>query len=441
MKVITQGAQFGRIVQVEIRNYTTQQKFFIDNNLRIDFTFFKTIDQVTEASLGQVKIYGLTQQTFSEMNSTGGELELKFGYKGTEVQTLFIATITSMHPENSQDGLCAVINVSANYADYMYTKSLIQAGKDQTLMSVLSDIREQSQGYFKGATIILDTVPLEHQDVVATFVTEARVSFSSHGNLGQVVRDYAKKFAMELFRDEDGFLYARFPAPNVPAIVEFASKPYQKANFILPESSEDNVKLIKDLEQDPSDETAFILNQYTGLLGYPKEEYKLLSVPANWNVAASEQVTRKGQETIMTNAQKKKEADAKYAEKVQKATEKGKLNKLKPQKKTRQANIQIKRKYLRVNALLNPAIRPQTQINIQSNLNVYSGIYRVRTATYQGTNSSGSCSMELYCEDSSRKTDTQTTDQDIRNLGDQMLEGGVGDQLEGDGVTSGATEE
>ena len=128
------------------------------------------------------------------------------------------------------------------------------------------------------------------------------------------------------------------------------------------------------MEQDPSDETAFILNQYTGLLGYPKEEYKLLSVPANWNVAASEQITRKGQETIMTNAQKKKEAGAKYAEKVRKATEKGKLDKLKPQKQTKQANIQIKRKYLRVNALLNPAVRPQTQVNIQSNLDVYFGI-------------------------------------------------------------------
>lgn len=460
MKVITQGAQFGRIVKVEIRNYTTNQKFIFDNNLRIDFTFFKTVDQVSEASLGQVKIYGLTQKTFSEINSTGGELELQFGYQGTEVQTLFIATITTMHPEWSQDGLCAVINVSANYADYMYTKINISATKEQTIYSTLLEFSKNFD--LSEVKFLIEHPDEKERTNVANFVTQGRIYFSAHDYALSVLKEFAKKFELSISIEpnsegeknftKDGALIGRnshllvkIRPEFLPAYIIRSGLPYTKANWVQSDVNENNIAFLKSFEEDSNNEQAFILNQYTGLLGYPKEEYKIHSVPASWNVAASEQITRKGQETIMTNAQKKKEADAKYAEKVKKATEKDKLDKLKPQKATRQANIQIKRRYLRVTALLNPSVKPQTQLDIQSNLDVYSGIVRVRTATYQGTNGSGSCTMELYCEDTTRKSDQQATDQDIKTLGsefeNQTIEGGVGDPVEGDGVTSGVVEE
>lgn len=442
MKVITQGAQFGRIVQVELRNYITKQKFFIDNNLRIDFAFFKTIDETTEASVGQVKIYGLTQETFNEMYSVAGELELRFGYSGTEVQTLFIATITTMYPENTQEGVCAVINVSANYAEYMYTKIRVDAVKDQTIASVLFDLRAQSQGTIDEVRFDLDNVPQEHRSSVAAMVREAKINFSVTSNLGGALNEFSKKYGLSTFIDKERkILYAGFLTVNVPKYIVFSNTAYPKANFIPSEKSQNNILMLEGLEQDQSDDNAFILNSSTGLLGYPKQEYKLISVPADWKPAASEEVTRKGQETIMTNAQKKKEADEKYAKKVAKATEKGTLDKLKPQKKTRQGNIQVKRKYLRVTALLNAAVKPQSQVNIQSNLDVYSGIYRVRTATYQGTNGNGNCSMELYCEDSLRRSDAVATEKDVRELGDMQVEGGVGEQTDGDGVVSGTTEE
>lgn len=450
MKVITQGAQFGRIVQVELRNYITKQKFFIDNNLRIDFTFFKTIDETTEASVGQVKIYGLTQETFNEMYSIAGELELRFGYSGTEVQTLFIATITTMYPENTQEGVCAVINVSANYAEYMYTKIKITPTKEQTMVKVLFEFAKAFN--LDRVEFRVDAETDEQQNAVSEMIATRKIYFACHDYAKAVLKEFAEKYhlrvSMELKFDKDGrsighlsHLSVSIKPEAMPTYINNASLPYRKIGNIVQELSNDNVTLLKGLEQDQSDDNAFILNSSTGLLGYPKQEYKLISVPADWKPAASEEVTRKGQETIMTNAQKKKEADEKYAKKVAKATEKGTLDKLKPQKQTRQGNIQVKRKYLRVTALLNAAVKPQSQVNIQSNLDVYSGIYRVRTATYQGTNGNGTCSMELYCEDSLRRSDAVATEKDVRELGDMQVEGGVGEQTDGDGVVSGTTEE
>ena len=69
-----------RFVKVEISNFTSGKKITIKNPIRIDFEFFKSIDEVKEASTGVVKIYNLTPETRRLISEVGSEVRLYTGH-------------------------------------------------------------------------------------------------------------------------------------------------------------------------------------------------------------------------------------------------------------------------------------------------------------------------------------------------------------------------
>lgn len=81
--------------------------------------------------------------------------------------------------------------------------------------------------------------------------------------------------------------------------------------------------------------------------------------------------------------------------------------------------IEINRRYNRIYALLNPAIKPQSLIFTKDKDSDDYLVHRVRHATYKGNNKRGDWVMTLYCEDtetgrvSGNKVDTTPTETEI----------------------------
>ena len=92
-----EGKKFGRYCSVEVRNFVTGQKHTIGNEFNITFEFFKTIDEIDNASTGTIRISGITKETLDILKSDGGEVSLSVGYVNTEIDILFIAAITRMY--------------------------------------------------------------------------------------------------------------------------------------------------------------------------------------------------------------------------------------------------------------------------------------------------------------------------------------------------------
>ena len=114
--------QFGRFIEVEIKNFKTSEKITIGNEFKIEFSFYKTIDEVNEASVGNVKIYGLTEETRKSLGGSGNEITLRCGYVNSEIKTLFIADIVRIRPEYSNSETVVSIDVSANFMNYAFSK-------------------------------------------------------------------------------------------------------------------------------------------------------------------------------------------------------------------------------------------------------------------------------------------------------------------------------
>ena len=113
--------KFGRYCSVEVRNFITGQKHTIGNDFNITFEFFKTIDEVDNASTGTIRIVGVTKETFDIMKSDGGEVSLSVGYVNTEIDLLFVATITRMYLVVENGTLVTVIECSANVMNYHFS--------------------------------------------------------------------------------------------------------------------------------------------------------------------------------------------------------------------------------------------------------------------------------------------------------------------------------
>lgn len=137
---IQQGYQFGRYVEVEIKNFTTKEKTIIPNDFEIDFEFYKTVDQVNNASVGVVKIYGLKEDTIRKINSDGGEITLNCGYSNSNIETLFVADILSVIPSVQSGTSVTEIRCSANVLAYSFGQHISLGAGLTTVYNALTEI-------------------------------------------------------------------------------------------------------------------------------------------------------------------------------------------------------------------------------------------------------------------------------------------------------------
>lgn len=436
--------QFGRIIEVEVRNFKTKQKITFGNAFRIEFDFFKSIDSIKEASVGQVRIHNLTEKTRKLIDEAGSELVLKFGYgSGSQrrIKRLFHASITKVRPTFQDGGEVTLIDVSANFMEYTFSKFFAES-KEYSMVTFAGELVETVLKKQMG--FATDNIPEEIKPKIIELLSTKKIFATNSPMSGkEAIDNFCEKHALTYTtQDREDFgdmVIFMIRDEAIPIYNQFANMAYEKITEPLENESDADfnkrkheryVRKFTSLYITEDKATAFILNQDTGLLGYPLAETEIVTVPENWNIGANEQLTRKGAETLANKAQKEAERKAKY----DKAIAEGK--KRKAYKAPREGKKQISRTFVRVRALINPSLLPHHHVKIESNLTEYSGVYRVRNIKYTGTNGDGECFMELYCEDSGGSRDSELSkEQQEQVKQDAEIVGSLGSEEHQENVT------
>ena len=119
--VTLKGKQFGRYVEVEVKDFSSATKLIISNEFEIEFDSFKTVDETKQASVGRIVIYGLNLDTVKNLQHEGGEVTLRCGYEQLQIVNLFTAYITRFYTETATNTTVTTIECSANILDFYYT--------------------------------------------------------------------------------------------------------------------------------------------------------------------------------------------------------------------------------------------------------------------------------------------------------------------------------
>ena len=449
--------QFGRYVEVNIRDFEKKTEVIFGNEFEIEFDFYKTIDKTQEDDVGKVKIYGLSEKTIAGLQDSGGEITLYCGY-GTHLP-LFQAYIVRIYSMIENNTTVTVIDCSANFLNYYHigstgTNTSPQAS-GKSLHLILSEILLENMGVtnLKFTTDTPQDSATINSLIEYTQTASAEVSFigTSTEILTQLLVTYGLQVS-DTKEDKDGRLIEvtlMFSELGLELAKKNIAQGYPKAtlfkktDFIAKSvrtPTEENAKLFSEFESmfvdDVDSLTYTMLNESTGLLSLTPE-YKSAKVSATTPLSSNEIETLKSQQSRADKAQRDKERDEKRAEKIRKAIEAGrKPPKYKDGDSEKVATLTVIRKYARVKALLNPLVRPQSQVALYDRLasEFYNdleqvtndstqrlgedsigrdGIYvihRVRHVTYKGNNKRGDWIMDLYCED----TENNLTDEQLR---------------------------
>lgn len=441
---ISNNIQFGRYIEVRVKNFVTGEITTIGNEFKIDFQFYKTIDQVNEASVGDIKIHGINIETFNRIAQVNNEVEFICGYSYGVIDTLFVANIVQVTPEISEGGIACTLKVSANFAELFFnnhTFSETETTIGLLLQKVAGELGEEN------AEFALDgwNIPREHSSSVIDYLTNRRITFFANGTTKDILQQICSTFYLTSnFNQKDNNTTLTFYILDgaLSWYIEQSYKPYAKTV----RTTGNILKLFEEDVEGRYGNVVTSLTSKTGMLGAPKEEIKIQKVPENWKLNGNEEITRKGEQTILDAKQREAEAQrkasdaaAKRAERERKAKEAGKtLKPLKPKivKDKKPLMVQISRKYIRVEALLNPMVKPQSHVEVISTSPFfkYNGIYRVRNAKYSGNNKDGKMTMELYLEDSGNLHTSEATPEEIKLYGEQQ-----GEQVDGELGGNGAS--
>lgn len=426
--------QWLRFTEVIIKDFANQTETKIPNDLEIEFEFFKSVDDSTQNSTGTIKIKGLSEERCQSFSESGGEVILNCGYQG-QISTLFRAYIMHINSEISDNTTITTIECSMNLQEFYYSSSpsLVSNGvssKDISLNMLLrnyayscgfadvkyyasNDLTEQEkkecEDIFNSLSFAYEFVGTADEaldGICRTFELIRETIISDSGSILQLT---ASKKTLEFVRDNN---FKRLSSEQVKknATETMTFRTYYEAisNEAL--------------------NTAVILSKETGLLS-SKIEYKIAKAYRDQQILSTDQETFKSQQQTEKFISSEKKRKAKYDKKAKERKEKG-LKELKPFKyKTVKNEIQVNRKYLKVVALLNPKVKPQSPVVVVKRGYSETGVIteeaivgRARSVTYKGNNKSGDWSMELYVE-TSPENDSDLTPEQIQQLKDAQSEG------------------
>lgn len=415
------GVQLGRLLEINIYNYNSNEVVTF-SGFDMECEFYKTDDAVNEASIGKVAIYNMTDETFNKINIEGCELEVKFGYEGTEVkeQRLFLAFVTAVDRHINGSNVITVFQVSLNFKEYNFTPITV-ARKEKTIGSIITQVGELYEAVFK---IDLGNIPKECQGKVTEYITDGLIpKFTFNGTLDEFLKRINNDFGLTNHTVSEGIkgtnnkvvkeLIFTFRDNYVPIIINKVNKPYAK----IKQQQELDILF----QRDTSD-VVTILNHDTGLIGTPQVEYKIQRVSEYWNFAETDQQTFESQVRQQNKNIREADANAKRAEREAKAKEKGKT--LKPRKPKKAGMISVRRKYLKARALPNPAVRPLSIIEIQSKIKENSGLYRVRGVHFSVNNFKQEVYMEMTLESVDTEDKVVYVDPSVEN--DYEINGSLG---------------
>ena len=385
--------QFGRYVEIEIRDFKNKVKTVIGNDFEIEFDYFKTLDQTKEDDSGKIIIYGLTPERIAALQDGGGEVTLRCGYLGTEITTLFIAHISRLYAERSGNTTVTTIECSANLMNYYYSDSVSPEGqRSTTIVKVIENAARMMS--IPRINFNLSNIPQnEHRDFqrfLETFSIRAVYS----GSVNIVLNSIANTFGLMINVDtesSDKIISVSLNDFGINRIRATIEKGYAQVTSTQ-EQSDRRLIFFDSMESDPNSLNTVVLSRDTGLIDL-KTEYKIATAYLDIGLNANEEETKESKA-----ARNKK--NIKEQERKDKAESKGKkyVNK----SLSKRQKIKVNRAYNRITALLNPLVKPQGSILVASSLDKSYNVCRVRNITFKGNNKKGDWIMDIYAE--------QTTD-------------------------------
>lgn len=406
-----EGKKFGRYCSVEVRNFVTGQKHTIDNEFNISFEFFKTIDEIDNASTGTIRISGITKETFDILKSDGGEVSLSVGYVNTEIDTLFIAAITRMYLVVENGTLVTVIECSANVMNYHFSKGTgfrFVSLTDVTLYELMWRLAKSSGA---NAEISYNNIPEQSLPQIEEFLkTKSHNLYIDGDDLKYTFRMVIKSHGIDVttFYRDDILIYSYsltqdFMVYAMNDISEGYKKVKKKSSVISSgNTKETNQTMMTSIYQTSKEieSTATVLGWSTGLISVTPE-FKIATVLETKALSVNESLTEKSKEAIANRL------EAKNRERVTSGKEPLKA------KQDKVRTVRVNREYVRIKALMDINVKPQSHIVLVSKLHNEPRIYRTRNVLYKGNNQTGEFTIDAYCEDSGGRYDSVATNQDI----------------------------
>lgn len=383
------GKQFGRYVELEIRDFKNKIKTKISNEFEIEFDYFKTLDQTKEDDSGKITIYGLTPERIASLQDGGGEVTLRCGYLGTEISTLFIAHISRLYAERGNNTTVTTIECSANLMHYYYSDSVSPEGQRGTTIVKVIENAASMIGIPRVEFNLSNIPENEHRDIqkfLETFSVRAVYS----GSVNIVLSSIATTFGLMINIDtesQDRLLTVSLNDFGISRIRATIDKGYAQANTTQ-EQADRRLTFFNSMEADPNSLNTIVLIRDTGLIDL-KTEYKIATAYLDIELNANEEETRESK-----SARNKK--NVKEQAKKDKAESKGKKYADKTVRKRQK--IKVNRAYNRITALLNPLVKPQGSILVSSSLGDSHYVCRVRSVTFKGNNKQGDWIMDIYAE-------------------------------------------
>lgn len=403
--VTDKDIQFGRQCSVIFDNYSTGEstlindysKLFDDNGKRLDmlrvgFSFTKSLDENSNWSTGNVKIYGLTLETFNNLGDyLETEVEVQVGYEYSttrKLNKLFRAVLIDKSYVIESGISVSTFNLQGYY---FAANSTLVGGKSRKLSltfpekySTLAAISElTSKTEFNGFEFDLSPIQKAYPteaDRLADYIQNWTFPLgkSYYGTPKEILSSICTEYGLGFVVKNDGTVVLFF--------TELGAERHMN-NLLGGELL--NPNLVASTPTNGKDfnfkngTTSILLNGDTGLLGLPTVKTKTVTKQYSAAVEASEKVF--SQKPVIGKVNKKGEAI------IDKETGKQKLKVPKTKK--------VLRRSVEAVCLINTAIEPQTYVTLAlQGDNELNGDYRVRTVAIDGDTESGSWNMALSLE-------------------------------------------
>ena len=410
--------QFGRYAEVIIKDFNKNVRTVVGNDFEIEFEFFKSVDDSKQNSTGAIRIKGLSEERCEQFSESGGEVTLRCGYQDN-IETLFVAYIMRMYKEIRDNTTVMTIECSMNVQEFFYSsgfETIINAnglGYRAPLNVMLKNYAEKL-GYVRVDFHTDGTFTKEEQAQVNEIYNKGIVSFQFEGTSNGQLNGICESIHVSRTNlpTDDGLvlqLVAKQGFLDVLGEAEMISDEESKKYY------KDYVDFRGMYQATQSDGfgTLTTLSTTTGLLS-TQVEYKIAKAYRDQELMSD------SEETLQS-----KEKTAKFYEneKKRKADGKKELKAVKGFKaKTVRNEIQVRRRYLKLTALLNPKVRPQSPLmvihkvyNEQGQVEFKSDAGRARDVSYKGNNKTGDWTMEVYLE-TNAENDIELSPDEIKAL-------------------------
>ena len=412
------GWQFGRYAEVIIKDFNKNVRTVVGNDFEIDFDFFKSVDDSKQNSTGVIRIKGLSEERCEAFSESGGEVTLRCGYQDN-IETLFVAYIMRMYKEISDNTTVMTIECSMNVQEFFYSSGFEATPNSKGVeyrspLNIMLKNYAENLGYVRVDFYTDSTLTKEEQAQVYEIYNKGVVSFQFEGTASEQLNMMCT--AIHVSRNniptDDGLvlqLVAKQGFLDILGRVERISDEESKKYY------KDYVDFRGMYQATQSDGfgTLTTLSTTTGLLS-TRVEYKIAKAYRDQELMSD------SEETLQS-----KEKTAKFYENEKKRKAEGKKE-LKATKgfkvKTVRNEIQVRRRYLKITALLNPKVRPQSPLmvihkvyNEYGEVEFKSDAGRARDITYKGNNKTGDWVMEVYLE-TNAENDIELSPDEIKAL-------------------------